>query len=713
VYDAPVQLLAFRRVSFARIVLALAVLAADAFAQPTAPAPPKVPTSPAPAPGEEPNQPQPDVPAPNPDAPPPGTEPVPAPTTTATPAPAPTPPAPTPPAEPQPAGNKTAIEKRLAATAACNAREPTCDWVMTFSSLEKLSIRRSLAELGMEIEPAPWDKVIGRIRIYNEDVFAEANWMRFFNHFHVTTRESSIRAELTINEGEVWNDELIAESARRLKDPLYTGVVALLPVKSAEAGKVDLLVVTRDIWSLRLNTKYTIQEGSLTNFTMSLSENNFLGRRKTVAVGFLMDQGAISVGPLFIDKNFLGQHLDVRARVDKIFTRRSLDVVTDAEPPEPNHFPTNDPGGIQDDGKLRSEGTTAVITVTKTLWSLASKWGGGGSFSYRNAVARGYYGTGLFGYDDPLTVEEERVPYEYRVRSWSATASATRQWGRRFKQGVEVGHRVASVTPSVLSTPAFAPGAIDPTLLEHFKADVFPRDEVVSSPFIEYSIYQAKFATVRNVDTYELGEDIRFGPNASVTVAQSFKTLGSTYRFTRPSASAGWTIPWGRDGFARVSGSAGIRIQDGRTLDNSAGGQVRAATPTLPYFRLIAQVQFETRWNDESNNYFTAGSDSGLRAYRIDQFRGDRRFLAQIEARSQPFPFWVLRLGGVLFYDGGGAADTFRTMKYAHDVGFGLRMLVPQSSRELFRFDLAFPLASAPGTTAGYPRFMAGFDSYF
>ena len=48
-----------------------------------------------------------------------------------------------------------------------------------------------------------------------------------------------------------------------------------------------------------------------------------------------------------------------------------------------------------------------------------------------------------------------------------------------------------------------------------------------------------------------------------------------------------------------------------------------------------------------------------------------------------------------------------------HDVGLGARMLLPQSSRELFRFDLAFPLVEATGTRAGFPRFIAGFDSYF
>jgi hypothetical protein len=95
-----------------------------------------------------------------------------------------------------------------------------------------------------------------------------------------------------------------------------------------------------------------------------------------------------------------------------------------------------------------------------------------------------------------------------------------------------------------------------------------------------------------------------------------------------------------------------------------------------------------------------------------DAGTGNRRINAQLEARSVPIPIWVVRVGGVVFDDGGGAADSYRRMR-VQDVGFGLRMLVPHTSRELFRFDLAFPLNDAPGTRAGRPRFIAGFDSYF
>ncbi|HSD90606.1 MAG TPA: hypothetical protein VLB44_23940, partial [Kofleriaceae bacterium] len=312
-----------------RLVVAVVVLATTrAFAQPApTPAP-----SPAPTPDQQPSPSEPPPPVPEPNTPPPPGEPVPPP---AQPPPVTPPPAPAQPDHRKAEDKRTAAEKRLDAEAACAAHAPECDWVMTFSSLEKVSIVRTLTELGLEVEPSPWGKTIGHITVHNEDVFAEKNWLRFFNNFHITTRPGTIRRELTFDEGQVWNPDLVAESARRIKDPLFSSVVAILPIKSTQQGYVDILVVTRDIWSLRLNTKYEIQENSLTSFSMSLSENNFLGRRKTVAAALLMDQASVAVGPLYIDKNFLGQHMDFRFRVDKIFTRQSLDTIDR----DGNHFP--------------------------------------------------------------------------------------------------------------------------------------------------------------------------------------------------------------------------------------------------------------------------------------------------------------------------------------------------------------------------------------
>lgn len=184
-----------------------------------------------------------------------------------------------------------AREDRQRAEQLCTARDPSCDWLATLSTLERATVRRALAKRGYLVEPSPWGKVIGKVRVFNEDVFAEkSRLLQFFNHFHVTTREGAILDEVVVREGEVWDQERVEETARRLRDPLWSSVVAVLPVTSTEAGKVDLLVVTRDIWSLRLNTQYLFQEGKLTNLSLALSENNFLGTRSVLAAAVTLDQ---------------------------------------------------------------------------------------------------------------------------------------------------------------------------------------------------------------------------------------------------------------------------------------------------------------------------------------------------------------------------------------------------------------------------------------
>jgi outer membrane protein assembly factor BamA len=622
----------------------------------------------------------------------------------------------------------TPAELRHAAEVVCAAHDPKCDWVATFSSLEQRSIKRSLAARGVEIEPAPWGKVIDQVVVVNEDVFAEDNWLQFFNNFHITTRERRVREELTIQAGEVWDQDRVDESARRLHDPLYTSVVALVPLKSKVLGRVELLVVTRDIWSLRLNTQYTIQQGALTNLSFSLSENNFLGQRDVLAAAVVMDQGSLAIGPLFIDKDFLGKHLDLRIRVDDILTRKVgkvFDPTTMTFSPVPG-----DPQGLQDGGTLHSEGSDATVTLSRPLWSLATEWGAGTSFTWKNAIARSYRPVDVDsnGDGDPYelyTDPDSGLPTEFRYRTWSVNANAVRQWGTRYKHQVSFGYTLSSSKASLL--PSFA--GIDPAITAMFAADVFPRSEVISQPFVGYSFFEPRYRTVRNVSTYDLTEDVQLGPSASVTVAQGLAVLGGDHNFTRTSFAVGYILPWLRDGFVHPSASTSLRFQNGyasQTIDNNASAQIRAATPGFKYFRVVGQVGVNTRWHDTQNQFYAIGSDSGLRGYNINQFRSPRgessRLVSgQFELRTTPVPVWVgewppeylMHIGAVVFYEVGGAAASLNSMALFHDIGFGLRILFPQTSRELFRFDLAFPMQSAPNNPAWHPHFIAGFDSYF
>jgi len=604
-------------------------------------------------------------------------------------------------ARPAWADSPSARAARQQAERLCAAHDPRCDWLATLSTLERASVGRALARRGYTIEPEPWGKVIGEVHIYNEDVFAEKSaFLQFFNLFHVTTRERAIRQELVIGEGEVWDQERVEETARRLRDPIWSSVIAAVPVTSTEAGKVDLLVVTRDIWSLRLNTQYTFQLGKLTNLSMSISENNFLGTRSVLAAALTMDQGTMAIGPLFIDKNLLGQHLELRARVDAVVNRDDL---------------------IQR-GEWNREGSQSTIALSRTLWSLASQWGAGVTFTHRYAIDRAFVGTSLrqvrcpvdgspcqAGFDPDAVPSEEILPHIYEMRRWGVSSFAVRQFGdRKIKHQVTIGHTIDSQRPRPLGSFAGTDAQ-----RAAFTDAVLPRSEVTSVPLVGYGLFTPRFKTLRNVSTFDLAEDVRFGPDLDLSYGVGLKALGGDANFQRGSATLTWTEPWCRDGFVRATVTGSTRLQDGRAIDNTASATLRAVSPTYVYARLVSLVTAATRWNDESNRFFTLGSDDGLRGFSINEFSGQRMVRGNFEVRSIPLPIWVFRVGGVLFYDVGGAEDTLRELRLHHDVGIGFRMLIPQTSRELFRFDLAIPLDDGPRTRRGHPAFIAGFESAF
>ena len=613
-------------------------------------------------------------------------------------------------------GPPSELDKRAEAERACQAHAHTCDWLATQSTLERASLLRALAARHYKLEPAPWGKTIAKIHVYNENVFAEDNWLSFFNFIHYTTREKAIRDELTIREGDTWDDALVLESARRLHDPLYSSVVVAVPIESETPGQVDLLIVTRDIWSLRFNSQYTIQESSLTALQISISENNFLGNRDLLAASLRMDQGSVAVGPVFLDKNVVGSHLYLSASADVRLTRRALDMY-DPVVADPNMgIPTGDPRGIQDAGVLHHEGSDSSVSLSYPLWALASEWGGGVSFGHAYGPSRRYLFTGLRGvHEVSSTGADVLLPWEYELKQWSSNANIVRQWGTWLKQQFSIGVNVSSTRPSLL--PNFSN---DPVLAAGFERDVFPRSEFISAPYLEYSFFMPRYSTLRNLNTYDLAEDARYGPSLDVSVAQGLHALGSDYHFTSPSLSLGWTFPWCRDGFVSLSTGGSLRIQDAvshgkpvDSIDNTASASVRAASPTYQYLRVVAQATISTRWNDTQNAFLSLGSDSGLRGYAISEFIGQRAVVGQIEARSMPIPVWVLRLGGVVFYEAGGAANSLARLPVYQDVGLGVRALIPQTSRDLFRFDVAFPLVAAPGWPAGHPQFTAGFGAYF
>ncbi len=570
-----------------------------------------------------------------------------------------------------------------AAAQDCAAPAP-CDWLGNLGSLELGSVMRALTGRGLAVEPLPWGKPVGKILVHNDDVFAEKSFLQFFNLFHVTSKEAVVAREVILRPGAPWDQDKAEETGRLLRDPVFSSVAVVLPVRGAAPGTVDVLVVTRDIWSLRFNTNYRYEDASLTFLAASLSENNFLGRRKVLSASYDMNQGQVAIGPYYLDKNLMGRHLELRVSADALFERAAL----------------------IDDQSFESEGSQSTLSLSRPLWNLAEKWGASVSFSHRFAKERSFRGAALRTYDNPDTDEREAAPWRYEMRRWSASISGVRQFGKRVKQRVGGGYSLESQRPEL--EDGFAG---DAALAAAFERDVLPRSELISLPFVNYSLFTPRYRTFRNVSTYDLAEDAQLGPNLDASMGFGLGLLGSDNTFVRGSFGGGYTHAFGSDGLIRASATTAARLDGGELIDNTASAELRLLGPSVRRLgRLVAELRVSTLWNETQNRFYSIGSDTGLRGFAIGEFTGARKLALQLEGRSRPWRLAFFRLGGVLFYDAGGAANSFGQMGLHHDVGIGLRALIPQLSRELMRFDFAFPL---DGSGAGKLRFLAGFRSEF
>ncbi|WP_428265324.1 hypothetical protein [Haliangium sp.] len=562
------------------------------------------------------------------------------------------------------------------------------DRLQALGGYEREALARALLRRRLEVDLAPAGKRLGRIHVVNQEVFSEGDGLTWLNLFHRTTRERVIEREVLLRPGQRWDETVIADSLRRLRDPTYTALVVMVPVRAPTPGEVDLLVVTRDIWSLRFNTSYEIQNGSLTKLLVAPSESNFLGMRKQVALLFDLDQGDYSVGGYYVDSNIAGSRMRLRALSTAVFGREDSDF----------------------------EGSRTRTTLTYPLWSLRRPWGAEVSLVHIDHVERDFQGTALRLRDLPSTPDVmEQVPHIFGLRTTSLDSVATLSFGSSVKQYLGLGYELSLDRPSLhpdAPTPAQCAGTPLDACVEAFRRDVMPRSERASAVYAQYSLFTPSFRTLRNVDTYDLPEERQFGPDVQVLAALARTEIGSEANFVRLSARLGWTVGVGEHGFVRAVAAAESRWQDGAFIDNELSAALFAVSPPLgPGLRLAGRAEVAALVDETANRYFTLGGANGLRGHIVGEYSGESRVRANLELRSPPVRFWFSRVGLNLFWDLGHAADRLRDLEVQHDVGVGGRMVMPQVQTVAFRFDWAVPLT---GSRAGFPgRIILGFEQAF
>lgn len=586
--------------------------------------------------------------------------------------------------------------------------------VEELSVLERSAVDQALEDRGLVWDAAPDGRTVGVVHVVTEEVFDKDNFLLgWANFLHFRTLDDVIRRELVLHSGDVFDRDALEESERLLQIPSLRSIVVILPVRvrgTVSGDTVDLLVVTRDVWSLRFNTNFRLVGNpgdlggadALDFLQTSLAENNLFGTNKQAALTFLLQQKTYDVGVQYIDPRIGGSRHSLSVNHAFVFNRDSGDV----------------------------EGNRGAVSFGLPLYSRHSKWGWGVSSSWSDTILRQFDGSDVrtwelsetgqpcaaWGTENQYVIcpadegddfHGEVVDHSYQRSAYSGRVTATRSYGSEWKHNLTFGYGFR-LTDAELVQDFVA----DPALRDLFSAAFFPRTEFASFFIGGYRFYQWRFLRLYNYNTYGLVEYVKLGPDVSASVNWASRSLlRSESNYFSGSLSFSYADRIG-DGFYRVSLGAGGRLE-GDFVDESLSGALRAASPSMgPAGRMILRSRFRIRLDNQSNSTSSLGGDTGLRSVVSQGLFGENDALVNLEYRSPSAHLWLVRLGGVVFYDVGSAWNEDEVVNFVHGVGAGLRLLILSMNRNVLRFDYGIPV-TAEGFKWDVGVLTAGFEQAF
>src|SRR5512133_1798433 len=160
----------------------------------------------------------------------------------------------------------------------------------SLSQYERDILATVLRERHLELEAHPEEKGIEAVEVEPLDVFEAADpapgWL---NWFHSTTRSAVIEREVLLRTGQLYDQRLVDESARNLRKLKPLSLVLIVPVRARDSKRVRLLVITKDVWSLRVDTAYSSRNYGIERLALQPSEINLFGTHLALAARYEYD----------------------------------------------------------------------------------------------------------------------------------------------------------------------------------------------------------------------------------------------------------------------------------------------------------------------------------------------------------------------------------------------------------------------------------------
>ncbi len=565
-----------------------------------------------------------------------------------------------------------------------------------YSPYEQASIDGALTELKLEREDGPDGKTVESIHTVRLEVFEKRDWAtpvwkapRFLNVFHVVTKDYVVEREVLFRPGDTYQQTLADETQRNLAGIGALSLVLVFTAKGSTPDKVRVVVITKDVWSIRLQWNIALTNGGLEALTINPAETNFLGTHQSLGVSYDYRPETSAIGARYVIPRIVGSRVSALAEANIILNNHS------ASP----------------------EGSVGTVHVQKPLWSTLTEWAWGAGVGWREEKARLYRNARVRGFSlDPNAKCDVPsagcVPWVYKSDLVTVGADVTRSFGWETKHDFTVGfearrRRFCVDNPQDCPDLLLPPPQFDPATVAAFKTRVPISDDRVG-PYFQYQTYSTNFVRVLDLETLALQEDYRLGYRAYARVYPIFRGLGSSrdvvgfstgLSYTFPLGWAGDGAPAAKDGLLRmgVESVGEVDVSQGRITDGSIQGTFRLATPRTPVGRAVVDAFVLHRYENYLQRLVSPRGGSPLAGYPSRQFVGGSAAAINFEWRTRRVElFKSVELGGVVFYDVGDTYDTWKDFSPKHDAGFGARILFPQLDRVVFRVDVGFPISPVP-----------------
>lgn len=490
--------------------------------------------------------------------------------------------------------------------------------------------------------------VIGRIVIDNQNIFDLANpkdnnWLfRLADRLHPVTRVATIREQLLFHPGDRYSRHLLDESARILRANPYFYDASIQPFGYRD-GKVNILVVTHDVWTLNPGFNFSRSGGKSTT-------------------GFQIEE-----------INTAGTGTDVKLSHSNSVDRSESDIEVMNPHTFGSWFTTDLAYGSLSDGKMRR------FILDRPFYALETRHAGGITLNDSTE-------------DDTLYDRGQEIDrFADHGRFFQVYGGFSRGlengWTRRYSAGLAYDEHLFSPSNQWSGTT------------------VLPADRKFVYPWLRFDLVQDEFVKVHNHNQIGRTEDFDLGAYATAQVGWATTGLGSSRQALNFMLATGDGYALWKGDTLLVSSVFTGRLQNGSLENGVLNSAVRFYAEQsgdwpfrdgdwLFFTTLAATAGKRLDLEDQ----ILLGGDNGLRGYPLRYQDGTSRALISFEERyfSDWYPFRLFRVGAAVFFDMGRTwgQPQFATpsLGLLKDAGFGLRFGNARTGLgNVIHVDLAFP----------------------